>query len=84
MAINIQQSILSELADFIVSQPSLEIIAAYQVSASVQQRIDYLLEKNAESALALEERQELEKILVMTDLMNLAKARAKLKLAGKA
>jgi hypothetical protein len=84
MAINIQQSIFSELADFIISQPSLEVIAAYQVSVSVQQRIDYLLEKNTESDLSPEERQELEKILVMTDFMNLAKAKAKLKLAGKA
>ena len=80
MTINIQQSILSELSDFLVSQPSLETIAAYQVSASVQQRIDYLLEKNDESSLNPEERQELEKILTMTDLMNLAKAKAKLKL----
>jgi hypothetical protein len=84
MAINIQQSIFSELADFIISQPSLEVIAAYQVSVNVQQRIDYLLEKNTESDLSSEERQELEKILVMTDLMNLAKAKAKLKLAAKA
>jgi hypothetical protein len=84
MAINIQQSIFSELADFITSQPSLEVIAAYQVSVNVQQRIDYLLEKNTESDLAQEERQELEKILVMTDLMNLTKAKAKLKLAAKA
>jgi hypothetical protein len=84
MAINIQQSIFSELADFIISQPSLEVIAAYQVSVNVQQRIDYLLEKNSESNLSPEERQELEKILVMTDFMNLAKAKAKLKLAAKA
>jgi hypothetical protein len=45
MALNIQQSIFTELADFLVSQPSLEAIAAYQVSAGVQQYIDDLLEK---------------------------------------
>jgi hypothetical protein len=46
MALNIQQSIFTELADFLVSQPSLEAIAAYQVPAGVQQYIDDLLEKN--------------------------------------
>lgn len=81
MAVNIQRSIISELSDFIVSQPSLEIIAAYTVSSSVQQRIDYLLNKNAAASLSAEEREELEHILVLTDLMNVAKAKAKLKLS---
>jgi hypothetical protein len=84
MALNIQQSIFSELADFMVSQPSLEKIASYQVPAPIQQHIDYLLEKNSDASISIDEKQELEKILVITDLMNLAKAKAKLKLAGKA
>jgi hypothetical protein len=81
MALNIQQSIFSELADFMVSQPSLETIASYQVPSSIQQHIDFLLEKNSDASISTDEKQELEKILVITDLMNLAKAKAKLKLA---
>ncbi len=84
MTVNIQQSIFSELADFLVSQPTLEAIAAYQVSQAVQHHIDDLLEKNREDSLSAEERLELEKILAVTGVMDLAKAKAKLKLARKA
>jgi hypothetical protein len=84
MAVNIQQSIYDELADFLVSQPTLEAIAAYQVPPAVQQHIDDLLEKNREEGLSPDERLELEKILAVTGMMDLAKAKARLKLAGKA
>lgn len=84
MALNVQQSIFIELADFLVSQPTLEAIAAYQVPPGVQEHIDGLLEKNRESGLTPDERLELEKILAVADVMNMAKAKAKLKLAGKA
>jgi hypothetical protein len=80
MAISTHQSIFSELAEFIVSQPSLEAIADYRVSDAIQAHLDLLLEKNREANLSAEEQAELEKILLLTDLMNLAKARAKLKL----
>jgi len=39
MAVNIQQSIFSEAADFIVSQPTLEEIIAYRVSPTFQEYI---------------------------------------------
>jgi hypothetical protein len=84
MAINIQQSIITELSDFIVSQPSLETLAAYQIPSNIQQHLDYLLERHREKQLAAEEAEELEKILLLNDLMALVKAKAKLKLAGKA
>lgn len=84
MEINIQQSIFAELAEFLVSQPSLEELAAYKVSAGVQQHIDELLEKNREGILSAEERLELEKILAVSHVMTLTKTKAQLKLAGKA
>jgi hypothetical protein len=84
MAVNTQQSIYDELADFLVSQPTLEAIAAYQVPPAVQQHIDDLLEKNHEEGLSPDERLALKKILAVTDMMDLAKAKARLKLAGKA
>jgi hypothetical protein len=83
MALNIQQSIFMELADFLVSQPTLEDITAYKVPAGVQEHIDTLLEKNRESGLSPEERLELEKILAVADVMNLAKAKARLKLKAR-
>ena len=83
MAVNVQQSIFSELADFLVTQPTLEELAAYKVSSGVQEHIDDLLERNREEGLSAQERLELEKILAVVQMMDLAKAKAQLKLAGK-
>lgn len=84
MSINVQQSIFTELADFLVSQPTLEELAAYHVSTAVQQHIDRLLEKNREGVLSADERLELEKILAVSHVMTLTKTKAQLKLADKA
>jgi hypothetical protein len=84
MAVNIQQSIFAELADFLVTQPTLEELAAYKVSSGVQQHLDDLLERNREEGLSAQERLEIEKILALVQMMDLAKAKAQLKLAGKA
>ncbi|MBL8154063.1 MAG: hypothetical protein JNM70_07760 [Anaerolineae bacterium] len=82
MAVNLHQSIFTELADFLVSQPTLEDIAAYKVSSGIQQQIDTLLEKNTDGGLTPEERLELEKILAVSQVMTLAKTKARLKLAS--
>lgn len=81
MAINIQQSIFSELAEFITSQPSLEAIVNYRVSPAIDQRLHELLEKNREDALNLDEMEEMNNMLAISHLMTLAKAKARLKLA---
>lgn len=84
MAVNVQHSIFLELADFLVSQPTLEALANYQVSGALQGYIDDLLEKNREGGLSSDERLELEKILAVSHVMTLTKTKAALKLAGKA
>ena len=84
MVLDIQQSIYAELAEFLVSQPTLETLATYKVSAGIQHHIDDLLERNRESGLSAQERLELEKILAVIQMMDIAKAKAQLKLAGKA
>ena len=83
MAVDNHPSIYDELSDFIVSQPTLEAISAYRVSPNIQQYIDELLEKNGEDLLSPDERQELENILAIADVMDLAIAKAKLKLVRK-
>jgi len=82
MELNIQQSIFSEIADFLVSQPSLEEIVAYRVPDSVQNYLDNLLEKNREEGLSADERIEMEKFLAVSHLMSLAKSKARLKIAS--
>jgi hypothetical protein len=84
MAVDVQQSIYTELADFLVSRPTLEEIAAYQVPPGVQQHLDDLPQKNREGVLSADERLELEKILAVSHMMTLTKTKAQLKLAGKA
>lgn len=84
MAVNIQQSIFAELAEFLVTQPTLEELATYKVSSGVQHHIDDLLERNREEGLSAQERLEIEKILALVQMMDIAKAKAQLKLAGKA
>jgi len=83
MVVNVQRSIYTELADFLVSQPTLEELAVYKVSPGIQQHLDDLLERNREQGLSAQERQELEKILALMQMLDLAKAKAQLKLAGK-
>jgi len=80
MTLDLQQSIFTEIADFITSQPTLEEIVAYRISASQQDYIDNLLERNREGQLSAEERQEMESFLAVSHLMSLAKAKARLKL----
>ncbi len=82
--LNVQHSIFAELADFLATQPSLEELADYKVSTGIQQYIDDLLERNREEGLSPVERLELEKILAVIQVMDLAKAKAQLRLAGKA
>lgn len=80
MTLDLQQSIFTEIADFITSQPTLEDIIAYHISPSQQERIDDLLDRNREGTLSSEERQEMEMYLIISHVMSLAKAKARLKL----
>lgn len=83
MTRNLQQKIFSEAADFLVSQPMLEAIAAYKVSFEVQQHIDHRLDKNWEVGLSPDERLEIDKIMVIIDVLDLTKAKARLKLSSR-
>ncbi|MBK8024651.1 MAG: hypothetical protein IPK19_25315 [Chloroflexi bacterium] len=84
MTVNIQQSLYTEVADFLVSEPTLEAIAAYQMSSGIQRHLEDLLDKNRTGTLSTDERLELEKLLAVSHVMTLAKTKAQLKLAGKA
>ena len=60
MVLDIKQSIYAELADFMVSLPTLETLATYTVSDGIQHHIDDLLERNREEDLSAQERLELD------------------------
>ena len=81
MTLDTKQSIFTEVADFLATQPTLEQLAAYKVSPAVQAHIDNLLERNREGTLSSEERLQFEKILAVSHVMTLTKTKARLKLA---
>jgi hypothetical protein len=64
-----------EIAAFIASMDPRKLIQ-YQASATLQSRVDTLLEKNREQGLSESEKQELEHYLVLDHLISLAKIRA--------
>lgn len=83
MTLHTKPSIYSEVAEFLASQPSLEALADYTMSAELQAHIDRLLEKNREDGLTSDERIELEKILAVSHVMSLTKTRAQLRLQAR-
>ncbi|MFZ4816059.1 MAG: hypothetical protein ACOYL5_16100 [Phototrophicaceae bacterium] len=78
----VKPSVLDEAAEFIVSRPTLEELANYGVSNAFQQRLDELLKKNKADGVTPEEQQEVEQMLILSDLMTLAKQKAQLQLMG--
>jgi hypothetical protein len=83
MAVNIRESVFDELTDFIISQPSLEAMAAYHASEEVENRVHFLLEKNREEGLTPDEREEMQHFLAIDHFLTLLKAKARLRLAKK-
>lgn len=84
MTVSIQASIYSDVADLLVSQPSLEDLANFRFAEPIQRYIENLLEKNREGELSADEKLELEHILAINHVISLTKAKAKLKLVNKA
>lgn len=77
MSLNTDPSLLSEVADFIASRPTLAELAAYRMPAALDARIHDLLEKNREHELTPQERDEMQGILAVSHVMRLAKAKAR-------
>jgi hypothetical protein len=75
------RSVFSEITDFLATNPSPEAIIAYQLPDDLQERAHYLLERNGEGELSLEERDEMMDYVRVDDMMSLLKAKMKLKRA---
>lgn len=83
MALNIHQSVFSELADFLVERPTLEAMIEHRLPDDLAERVHELLDKNRENNLTRDERDELNLYLAADHFMTLLKAKARLKLEGK-
>ena len=74
--------VYDEMIDFITSAPRLEEIITFQPSQKSQQRLENLQFKRREEGLSEDELHELEQFVMVEQIMRLAKAKAKQKLAA--
>lgn len=73
-----------EIVDFIASGPSVGLVAEFQASPELKQRVGELISLQMEDRLLPEEQAELNHFLELEHLMRLAKARARERLGAHA
>lgn len=67
---------VEEVVVFFACGPSREEIAAFHLSEAAQEHIRALLDKNRTGALTREETRELDKIMVLNEVISLIRVRA--------
>ena len=65
-----------EVIEFLARGPSREEIANFRLSAAAQARLRELLDRNAESTLSAEEQAELDRMVLLDDVVSLIRVRA--------
>ena len=76
MAINVNVPIYQEFLEYLAQIATPEQILAFELSETLQEHIEDLLDKNSENRLTAQERQELEQIQQFDRISFLLKARA--------
>ena len=71
-----------EIIDFIASGTTPEAVAEFKPSAEAQRRVTELIERGKEEGLGPEEKAELDHYMELEHIIRMAKARARLILAG--
>lgn len=74
------RTVFDEITDFLATEPSPQEIIAYHLPDDLQQRADYLAERNGEDQLTPREREELDEFLKVERMFSLLKTKMKLKL----
>jgi hypothetical protein len=70
-----------EIVEFIAGGPSIRSVADFRASPAAKARVDFLLRKEKEEGLLPDEKTELDDCETLEQVMNLAKARARQRLA---
>jgi len=78
------RTVFDAVTDFLATEPSPQEIIAYHLPDDLQQRADYLADRNGEGLLTSEEREELVEILNVDQMFSLLKTKMKLKLKRQA
>jgi hypothetical protein len=74
------RTVFDVITDFLASEPSPQNIIAYHLPDDLQQRADYLAERNGEDLLTPIEHEELTEFLNADEMFSLLKTKMKLKL----
>ena len=74
------RAVFDVITDFLATEPSPQEIIAYHLPDDLQQRADYLAERNGEDLLTPIEREELAEFLNADEMFSLLKTKMKLKL----
>lgn len=74
------RTVFDEITDFLASDPTPEAIISYHLPDDLQERADYLLERNSEDLLTPDEREEMGQFMNADEMIALLKAKLKLKL----
>ena len=67
---------IEELADFLAGRPTIEAILAFRLSDEALNRARELLAKSKDETLTAEESRELDRMIVLDDIIGLIRARA--------
>jgi len=68
--------IVDEIYDFLLSAPSLRQVRDYEVSETIEERIEYLLARNRQSVISDDEQLELNEFMAISHLLTMLKIRA--------
>lgn len=71
-----QVSPIEELADFLARRPTIEEILAFRLSDEALDRARELLAKSKDETLTADESRELDRMIVLDDVLGLVRARA--------
>lgn len=74
------RTVFDVITDFLATEPSPQEIIDYYMPDDLQQRADYLAERNAEDLLTPAEREEFDEFLKADRMFSLLKTKMKLKL----
>jgi hypothetical protein len=74
------RTVFDVITDFLATEPSPQEIIAYHLPDDLQERADYLLDRNGEDLLTPAEREELYEFMNADEMFSLLKTKMKLKL----
>ena len=74
------RTVFDVITDFLATEPSPQEIIDYFLPGDLQERADYLLERNSEDLLTPAEREEMQEYMNADEMFSLLKTKMKLKL----